>query len=113
MNIQESEVIIIIRHKTKLQKEIYFKSIREHLLLNKVINRCLAKEKQIHGMKFSVQIFKVKITQVVHYCLRKGTGNSEVVKEHSQLNIKLEKVKSLLLSFEFTNIKKNKRKNYT
>lgn len=44
------------RHKTKLQKEIYFKSIGEHLHLNKVINRCLAKEK-IHGMKFFVQIF--------------------------------------------------------
>ena len=33
------------RHKTKLQKEIYFKSIGEHSHLNKVINRCLAKEK--------------------------------------------------------------------
>lgn len=34
------------RHKTKLQKEIYFKSIREHLHLNKVITGVLQKEKK-------------------------------------------------------------------
>lgn len=34
------------RHKTKLQKEIYFKSIREHLHLNKVITGVLQKKKK-------------------------------------------------------------------
>lgn len=50
------------RHKTKLQKEIYFKSIREHLHLNKVITGVLQKEKKNHGMKFFFQIFEAKVT---------------------------------------------------
>lgn len=41
-------------------KQKYTKHSKGHLHLNKVINRCLAKEKKIHGIKFFIQIRKQK-----------------------------------------------------